>query len=344
MSTLAVKNLESADNGRWDEFVSKSAAATFFHRAGWRRVLHDAFGHDTHYLYAERSGIIEGVLPLGRIKSRLFGDALISTPFCVYGGVVAESREASDALLNHATALANDMGVDYLEVRNLASDASDAWPGKSLYVTFRKNISADVDVNLKAIPRKQRAMIRKGEQAGLRVQLEDDTVNFYDIYSQSVRDLGTPVFSRRYFDVLQKEFGSACEIITVWQGDLLVAGCLSFYFRNEVVPYYGGGNDVARNVKANDYMYWDLMSRAAARGVEIFDYGRSKVDTGSYRFKKHWGFEPKPLNYRYHLVRARDVPDVSPANPKYQLFVAGWRRMPLIFHRIVGPWLARSLG
>lgn len=119
---------------------------------------------------------------------------------------------------------------------------------------------------------------------------------------------------------------------------------MSFYFRDEVIPYYGGGTGGARDVAGNDFMYWDLMCRAASRGVRVFDFGRSKLDVGSFRFKKHWGFEPQPLYYEYHLVKAGRVPDVNPLNPRYRLFIEGWKRLPLSVSRLLGPLLARSLG
>jgi FemAB-related protein (PEP-CTERM system-associated) len=195
-----------------------------------------------------------------------------------------------------------------------------------------------------AIPRKQRAMVRKGIQAGLTSELDDGIDRFYRAYSESVRNLGTPVFGKRYFQILKEVFGADCEVLTITSGGGLVASVLSFYFRDEVLPYYGGGTDEARAVKGNDFMYWELMRRAAERGVKVFDYGRSKVGTGSYGFKKNWGFEPEPLHYEYHLVRADRVPDVNPLNPKYRLFIAAWKRLPLAVSRLIGPMIARSLG
>jgi FemAB-related protein (PEP-CTERM system-associated) len=165
--------------------------------------------------------------------------------------------------------------VDYFELRQRESLTGEA-PAKDLYVTFRKSISADPDENMKAIPRKQRAMVRKGIQAGLAGEIDAGVGRFFDMYSASVRNLGTPVLPRRWFAALAEVFGERCEVLTILAEGRPVSSVMSFYFRDEVLPYYGGGTDEARRFKANDFMYWDLMRRAAERGVRIFDYGRSK--------------------------------------------------------------------
>ncbi len=341
--TVRVRGLEARDAERWNAFVERNDEATFFHRAEWSSVLERAFGHRPHYLLAESGGSIRGILPLGRLKSRLFGNALISTPFCVYGGVVAEDERVEERLTAAARELAERLDVDYLELRNLRRRQPD-WPCKDLYVTFRKAIEPDPEANLRAIPRKQRAMVRKGIRAGLVGEPDRDVERLFAIYSESVRNLGTPVFPRSYFRVLKEVFGEACRVLTITQDGRALCSVMSFYHRDEVLPYYGGGRAEARAVAGNDFMYWELMRRSCEEGLRLFDYGRSKREVGSYRFKKHWGFEPQPLFYEYHLVRASEVPDVNPLNPKYRFFVETWKRMPLGLTRVVGPWIARNLG
>lgn len=338
-----VRTLEDGEEALWDEFVSHCETATFFHRAGWRRVIERAFGHRCHFLMAERDGQVCGVLPLARIRSMLFGDALISLPFCAYGGIAAADDGAVQALDEAARALAEELGVGHLEYRHRRALHPD-WPRKTQYVTFSRAIAEDPDENLKAIPRKQRAMVRKGMQAGLDTTIDQDTRALHWAYSRSVHRLGTPVFARRYFDILCEELGDACDVLTLRHQGRIISSVLSFYFRDEVLPYYGGGTDEARKFYANDYMYWQLMEHARGRGYRVFDYGRSKIDTGSYRFKKHWGFEPEPLHYECHLVRAPALPDNSPTNPKYQRFIALWQRLPLGVVNWLGPRIVRSIG
>ena len=198
---------------------------------------------------------------------------------------------------------------------------------------------------MKEIPRKQRAMVRKAIQQELQSHVEDNIDAVYEAYSESVRNLGTPVFAKKYFQILKQVFSDECEnlVITTKTGEL-VAGVLSFYFKDQVLPYYGGGTSLARAVKGNDFMYWELMRRSAERGIAIFDYGRSKKGTGSYSFKKNWGFTPEPLNYEYYLVNAKEVPNVNPLNPKYKIFINIWKNLPIAVTKTVGPFISRNLG
>ncbi|MFK8017447.1 MAG: FemAB family XrtA/PEP-CTERM system-associated protein [Gammaproteobacteria bacterium] len=342
-SPVTVHIASDADAARWNGFVDAAPTATFFHRYEWTSVLRRAFGHRSYYLYAERDGQIEGILPLAHVNSRLFSNALISTPFCVYGGVVATNDDAYRELLARGCALADELGVDYLECRNMVA-REPSWPSKDLYVTFQKDISPDSETNLLAIPKKQRAMVRKGIKAGLTATVENDVSTLYRCYSESVRNLGTPVFGKKYLEVLADVFGDDCQIMVIRNGDSPVAAVMSFFFRNQVLPYYGGGTLEARAVKGNDFMYWSVMESARERGLTLFDFGRSKVDTGAYRFKKHWGFEPQPMSYEYYLSGLDSMPDLSPNNPKYKLFIGLWQKLPLGISQRLGPWLARSLG
>lgn len=340
---IHVGYLSEANIGRWDEFVESCADATFFHRAGWKEVVERAFGLPTYFLYAERDGQMEGVLPLGHVRSRMFGNALISTPYCVYGGIAANSNEAAKALLDEATRIANDLQVGHLELRHRSLRDSSV-PTTDLYVTFRKEINPDVEANMLAVPRKQRAVIRKAIKAELSSTFDVEVGRFYTAYSESVRNLGTPVMPIRWFQIIMDVFGDACKILTVTKNDRPLSSVMSYYFRDEVLPYYGGGGIEARALRANDFMYWELMRRACEQGFRVFDYGRSKKNTGSYSFKKNWGFEPVPLPYEYHLVRATKVPEINPSNPKYQMFVRLWQRLPLGLSRFLGPMIAKNLA
>jgi FemAB-related protein (PEP-CTERM system-associated) len=342
-----VRALPASDDAaaaRWDAFVAQCPGATFFHRSGWREIIESVFRHRTHFLYAERAGRLEGVLPLARVKSRLFGDSLVSSPFAVYGGVAASSEAAAAALESEAEALAKSLGVDHLELRNVAARHPD-WPTQTLYVTFRKGILADTEANMLAIPRKQRAMVRKGVQRGLASEIDATTERFFRLYADNVHRHGTPALPRRYFDALARVFGSDCEVLTIVTPDgKPVSGVMSFYFRDEVLPYYAGDDVAARDLAANDFKYWELMRRACERGLKVFDYGRSKRDTGSYAFKKNWGFEPQPLHYEYRLFRGDAIPQNNPANPKYRAMIALWRRLPLAIANRLGPAIVRNLG
>lgn len=341
---LHVRALAETSSQAWDAFVEAAPDATFFHRAAWAKVIEAAFGHRTHYAYTERDGVITGILPLAQVRTWLFGHSLVSVPFCVYGGIVAADSESSAALEAHAAELMRRTGARVLELRDRRPVAGD-WVSRSdLYVTFRKPITGDHESNLKAIPRKQRAMVRKGMQNQLVSVCNAETRSLYPIYAESVRNLGTPVFSRRYFEILAAAFRSCCDIVTVLDGERPIASVMNFYFRDEVLPYYGGGTAEARQRAGNDFMYWEVMRRAAERGYRMFDFGRSKLGTGAYAFKRNWGFEPAPLHYRFRLAPGAKIPDNNPLNPKYRLFISAWKRLPLPVTTLLGPPIVRGLG
>lgn len=344
---IVVKKLSQADIPRWDAFVRACPQGTFFHLAAWQRITEQIFRHRTFFLYAERMGDIVGVLPLAEVKSRLFGHALTSLPFCVYGGVAADAEsevEVLAALEAEADRLARELGVQHLEYRNLSTRHAD-WPRQALYVTFRKPILPEVEDNMLAIPRKQRAMVRKGIKNGLLSHVDRDVDRFFAVYADNVLRHGTPALPRRFFECLKDSFGEDCEVLTVTdaQGKVL-SSVLSFYFRDEVLPYYAGDDLAARDLAANDFKYWELMRRACERGCKVFDYGRSKVGTGPYSFKKNWGFEPQVLSYEYRLYKRDSVPQNNPMNPKYRLFIALWKRLPVGVANAVGPHIVRNLG
>ena len=344
---ITIKQLAPSDREgaqRWDDFVFACPEATFFHRAAWQGIIADVFRHPTYFLYAEFAGEIQGVLPLAHVKSLLFGNALVALPFAVYGGVAATNHEAVNALENEAQALAQRLGVDHLEFRNV-SPRNPSWPTQDLYVTFRKEILPDVEANMLAIPRKQRAMVRKGIKNGLISTVDRNTDRFFKVFADNVHRHGTPAMPKRYFDTLLQVFGNDCEILTVTGSDgQLLSSVLSFYFRNEVLPYYAGDDESARHLAANDFKYWELMRRSCERGLKIFDYGRSKQGTGPYAFKKNWGFEPQPLHYEYCLYKRDSIPQNNPNNAKYKLFIEAWRRMPIGLANWLGPHIVRNLG
>ena len=341
---VTVRELAPADFSRWDAFVTGCAEATFFHRAGWKSVIEQAFGHRTRFLYAEAGGRIEGVLPLAEVKSLLFGHTLTALPFCVYGGIAAASDRARRVLDEAACTLAERLGVDHLEYRNLAPLHAD-WARNDLYVTFRKGIDADPERNMLAIPRKQRAMVRKGMKNGLRGEFDPDVERFFALFADNVHRQGTPALPKRYFALLRSTFGEDCRVLTVVDAaGAPVSSVLTFYWREEVLPYYAGDAVAARELAGNDFKYWELMRDGAERGYRVFDYGRSKRGTGSFDFKKNWGFEPQPLHYEYRLVRAKRVAEHNPLNPKYRLFINVWQRLPLRVANLIGPHIVKSLG
>ncbi len=347
--SVVVRPLDAASAPSWDRFVASMPSGTFFHRAAWADIFRRAFNHTALHAYTERDGAITGILPLVQVKTVLFGNTLISAPFCVYGGPLASDSESYAALDGYAADAMRKTGATATEYRFRETPDPAATPGEwhakdDLYVTFRKPIVADDDANMKAIPRKQRAMVRKGIERGLTSTVDRNVDGLHAIYAESVRNLGTPVFSARYFRILAEVFAGEMDVVTILDQDRPVSAVLNFYDRDEVLPYYGGGTAAARGVAANDMMYWEVMRHAAARGCRLFDFGRSKAGTGAFSFKKNWGFTPTPLLHRFRLKPGADVPDHNPLNPKYRAFIAAWKRLPLPIANRLGPMIVRGVG
>ena len=347
--SVQLQPLSAANAAAWDGFVAARPEATFFHRAAWPGLIARAFGHRDRSMLALQDGAVVGVLPLIEQRTRLFGHSLVSLPFCVCGGPIAVEA-AGRALMAYASGCLVATGASVLELRGpqpvpeaWLEEPAD-WPVRDdLYATFSKPIGPDDAANLAAVPRKQRAVVRKAIEGRLAARVDRDVATLHRVYGESVRNLGTPVFSRRWFAALLAAFPDA-DIVTVRDGDRPLASVLNFYWQGTVLPYYGGGTAEARACHANDFLYWEVMRHAAARGVRRFDFGRSKQGTGAFAFKKNWGFAPQPLAYRFRLRPGAAIPEHNPLNPKYRMLIAGWKRLPLPLAGLLGPRLVRGLG
>lgn len=341
---IRTRPMRDDDEAGWEHFVLANENGTFFHRAGWRRIFRDIFRLQPKYLIAERGGTIVGVLPLVYQRSILFGNALISSPFCVEGGPLADDVEVDAALTTAAVKLRKETRASYLEFRSKRATHSGFVTRKDLYATFSGSISPDDNANLLAIPRKQRAVVRKTLEGSLVSEVDPGVDRLFAIYSESVRNLGTPVFSKRYFAELKRVFANDCDIVVVTDGGRPLSAVMNFYHGATVLPYYGGGIAAARRNGANDFLYWEVIRRAAKRGYRHFDFGRSKAGTGAFAFKKNWGFDPQWLEYEYDLAGGQPLPDKNPSNPKYSLLIEAWKRLPLPVANFFGPMLVNGLG
>jgi FemAB-related protein (PEP-CTERM system-associated) len=339
-----IERLDDNGSAAWDAFVRGHSDGTFFHLSGWSRVTRAALGHRTHYLLARRHGEIAGVLPLTEIRSRIFGHMLLSTGFCVGGGPLAVDESARLELLHGAVALAKDVNAGYIELKDTGS-ATEGWHERSdLYAGFQRGIASDEATCLTQIPRKQRAVVRKALEAGLDEHVDADCHRVYDLYARTVRDHGTPVFPKQLFQSLMREFGSDCDVLTIGKGGIAVSSVLSFYYKDRVLPYYTGCLSSARELGSNDYMYWRLMRRAVERGCLVFDFGRSKIGTGPFSFKKNWGFPPRAIKHQFYLNTRMALPNLNPTNPRFSVLVNVWRRLPLPVANFIGPFVSRNLG
>ena len=324
---------------RVDAFVRERGGSPF-HLSAWSRAVERGCRQRARYLLAERAdGALAGVLPMTEMRSALFGRALVSTGFGVEGGVLGDAVEE---LASGAWDLARRLGVPEVELRGGPAPAGWAVDDET-YLGFSRPLSLDDAAELKAIPRKQRAEVRKSLDIELTVLVGRDRValaEHHRVYAESVRNLGSPVFPAALMRAVAGTMDA--DVLTILHGGRAVASVLSLYANGTVYPYWGGGTYAARALRANDRLYFALMAHARARGCVRFDFGRSKAGTGAAAFKKNWGFDPVPLPY---AKRSEGPPrTVNPLDPKYALMVAAWKRLPLPVANAIGPLLSRGLG
>ncbi len=249
-----------------------------------------------HYLLAERDGVVAGVLPLMHLRTRLFGNTLVSTPFCVYGGPLAADAEAFRALCDAAAALREDVGAAALELRLLdppPEGALDdaAWPARDdLYVTFRRAIAGDDDANLKAIPRKQRAMVRKGIERGLSSRVDQDVDGLHGSMPRACAISARRCSRGAISGCCARRSRDRMDVLTVSDAGAPVASVLNFYWRDEVLPYYGGGTAAARACHANDFMYWEVMRRAGGARLPAVRFRPQQARHRRLRLQEELGF------------------------------------------------------
>lgn len=339
---LRVVALGPESEASWDRFVINHPDGTFFHQTGWKRVLERTYGYQPLYYFAERAGQITGVAPSCLVSNWLAGQCLISLPFAVYGGVCASDPESEQALLDELERLAEERQVQYLELRNRKRPLLKGYHANPRYATFTIDLGPDAEALYQSFPKDIRYMIRKGQKAGLRCergfhQLSD----FYKLLTLNLRRLGTPAFPRALFENLIAEFPGRVDLTLVYSQDRPVAGGMSFFFRDSMQPYYIGSDEAAKSLAANNFLWWELIKLGVEKGCRTFDFGRSKRESGNFDFKKKWNPRIEGLDYQVRLVKRRGMPNFSPANPKFGLATALWKKMPLGLTRVLGPRVVR---
>jgi FemAB-related protein (PEP-CTERM system-associated) len=326
----------------WDKFVLGQSSGTLFHLIPWMRAIKNTFGFEPCYVYSERDGKITGVAPVFLVSNWIVGRCLISTPYAVYGGVCAADSESEQALLEHLKLLAHSRETDYLELRFRQREMLPGFISNPIYYGFSTSIEPNHEANLKRLPRDTRYMIRKAAKAGLRTKRGPEQLgDFYRLFSQSMKRLGTPVFPCALFENLIKEFDGKVDLLLVSSGSKAVSGVFSFRFRDTILPYYAGAGPEAAPLAANNFMYSELMKNSAEEGCRYFDFGRSKKGTGAFAFKTQWNMDMEQFTYQVHLVQRKDLPNFSPVNPKFELATRVWKKFPLPVTTWLGPQIVR---
>lgn len=352
--SIRVTQLRESDAAAWEAYVDRHPSGTFFHTLLWGDAITDAFDHTAHYLAAWRDDRLVGVFPLMRIASYLAGRILVSVPYAVYGGTLADDQEAHEALLNKAARLAERIEARWLDIRSIEPQ----WPHLpvvSRYVTFRKHLPDDPRRVLAEMPRKARAAARQArERHGLEVVFGDEHVDtVWSLYSRSMRRLASLNYPSRFFNALLERTAAADNddasraehlVQLVLSGGTPVAGLISFRYRGTLLPYFSGYDEAYAGMHPNNLLYLAAMERGVELGCSTFDFGRSRVDNkGAYDFKRFQGFEPTPLNYQYYVPAGGREPDLTPSNPKLALARRVWPKLPLAVTRPLGAWLAKSI-
>lgn len=341
---MKIRTVENPDP-QWDAYVSSREDATFYHCWGWKEVLARSFGHPSHYLAAiADDGRWRGILPLVHMRSRLFGNFLVSLPFVNYGGLLCEDEAAAALLLDAAEDLRRSRGATHVELRHVA-----ARPGglatKQHKVTMILGLAASDDDQWKAFDPKLRNQVRKAQKSGLefrsgRLELLDD---FYEVFARNMRDLGTPVYSKQLFRHVLEIFPDTSMVAAVMHQGKIIAGGIACWFRGRIeVPWASSVKDY-KAMCPNHTLYWETIRFAIARGLREFDFGRSPPGEGTYNFKKQWGALPVPLNWQYLMDEHGRLPELNPDNPKYRLAIQTWQRLPVALTKLLGPSIVRNI-
>jgi serine/alanine adding enzyme len=333
-----------APDGAWDAFVTAHPRGTPYHLGCWRSIIESVFGHETNYVAArDRAGRIHGVLPLVRQHSRLFGDHLVSLPFVNYGGALGDSADVEVALMRHAAALGQEAGVSHVEFRDTVSRAD--WPVRTDKYSLQLALPAAAEQLWSGFSSKLRAQIRRGEreQPETRIGGHELIVDFYEVFARNMRDLGTPVYARQFFDAVLEHASGHVRVVVVYLAGRPVASALLVGHCGMLEIPWASSLREFNSKCLNMVLYWRVLQHAIESGHTTFDFGRSTRDAGTYRFKRQWGAQPVPLYWHYWLSRGSELPRLSPDNPKYRLAIAAWKRMPLWLANAVGPRIVRNL-
>ena len=339
---IRIVRFEDVDVSTWDEFVIRHTFGSPFHLLAWKRTIEESFDYQSMYLMALDGECIKGVVPLFLVQNPIIGKVLISSPFAVYGGILAESDEVLKALHAHTMRLGRELGADHVELRNRHIEQCVSGPNVDRYVSFTQRLVPDEDDLLTSLPKKTRNLVRKAMKPNFDTRSGAcDLRVFTDLYARNMRRLGTPVFSDRYFSNLRRNFGSMVDVREVWLEGKPMAASLSFVFRGDVHIYYAAADTRYNDLGPNTYMYFDHLRRAGANGFDTFDFGRSKRGTGAFDFKRHWNTTMFELPYEFVLLRRQKLPNFTPTNPRLQVAIRVWRHVPLWLTRLIGPRLIR---
>ncbi len=342
---MKIIELKDTNDNRWNKYVTQHDAGTIYHLYEWRNLIQKLFGHQSYYLYAESdAGEIIGILPMIRLKSRLFGDYIVSMPYVNYGSAIGDSREVELALMNHAGELGKKLDVSHIEFRDVHKDGQSQ-AMRTDKVTMILDLPGDEEELWQSLGSKRRAQIKRPLRENPQVihggeELLDD---FYSVFSNNMRDLGTPVYPKLFFKNIFEAFPENCHLVIIRHQDKAVcAGFLMAYKHTIEIPWASTLHEV-NPMGMNMLLYWEVIKYAISEGYQHFDFGRSTIDSGTYRFKKQWGAQMQQLYWHYWLNDGQAMPQLSPSNAKYKFAIAAWKKMPVFMTKLIGPGIVKNL-
>jgi serine/alanine adding enzyme len=340
---MEVHILNKSDEKAWDEYVLNHPNSTFYHQIGWKNVIEKTYGHKPRYLVAKESDKITGILPLFLLKNIFFGKKLISIPFAPYGGVCADSKEVESILLEEAKKIIDNRSLDYLEIRQLESGEKE-FQTNTTYTTLILDLNPNSEIIWKGFRKTMRRYVTKSLENKFQFINNSNNINeFYKVYAQNMRDLGTPAHSHSFFMNILFEFPQNINITMVKQQNKVMATLFLLYFKDSVTYGWGASLKQYLNLNPNYLLFWNSIEYACNKGFNTFDFGRSTLNSGTYFFKQGWGAKPKQLYYKYYLRSQNVMPDNSQLNPKRQKFATLWSNLPVLLANIVGPSLRRNI-
>lgn len=343
---MGIKYFTEEDREQLSEYILKSPLSSCYHKIGWLDVVEKSFGHRTYYLINKNSqSEITGILPLVQLKSFLFGNFMVSLPYFTYGGICAEDIETHYLLLKEATNIAKELNVNHMELRHIAPVCNN-FPVKIKKVTMRLPLTAKSEDIWESFTSNLRRKIRKPKKEGMFVRLgrEEELDSFYTVFSINMRDLGTPVYPKKFFKNILNEFQNDTWILTVYVNEREpVASIFMVGFKNSIEIPWASSIMKYNRFYPNFLLYWSAIEFAIKHGYSVFDFGRSTIDEGTYNFKKQWEAQPLQLYWHYWLRDGESLPELNPKNPKYQVAIKCWKRLPLGLTKIMGPLIVKNL-
>ncbi len=316
-----------------------------YHLAGWRRVIEEAFGHPTYYVAVKgQDGTVQGMVPLVLLASRGFGRFLVSLPFVNYGGLIADSQEGRSLLEAFTIDQAKALNADHVELRHQEA-TNTSWVSSERKVSMRLPLPTSYEQLVKEFPSKLRSQVRRAQKEGMlaRVGGRECLDEFYAVFSRCMRDLGTPVYAKGFFAKILEIFPKEARICVVSHGKTPVAAGFLYGFRSALEIPWAASDKRFNKLAPNMLLYGTVLDYACQQGFQVFDFGRSTPDSGTYRFKEQWGAQPKQLHWYYWMKDGRQLPQLNPENPKYALAIHLWQKLPVAVANLLGPHIVKHL-